>query len=191
MWCRAKVTGHRFWLSVYLLCICFAFGPAGSEIRSDTATTVLPGRVQAGLTAVLRDERAFNGLALLAIREGTKRPGNLNMAPGLLAGRERWSSVMAPEWSLLTQLPHECARSLLAPPPECAKSSAPVASDADVKQRRLILRAESIDSGRRRDGARDGALVELLPWSPSHPSPLFVRWLAHIVLPLLAIISAT
>jgi hypothetical protein len=140
---------------------------------------------------VLRDERAFNGLALLAIREGTERPGNLNMAPGLLAARERWSSEMAPEWSLLTRPSHEWVRALSAPPPECAKSPAPVASDADVEQRRLILRAESIDSGRRRDGARDDGLVELLPWSPSHPSPLFVRWLSHIALPLLAIISAT
>jgi hypothetical protein len=140
---------------------------------------------------VLRDKRAFNGLKLLAIREGSQRPGNLNTAPGLLAARERWSSEMAPERSLLTQSLHECVRALSAPPSERAKSSTPVASDADVQQRRLAMRAESIDSGRRRDGARDDGLVELLPWSPSHPSPLFVRWLAHIALPLLVIISAT
>ena len=85
------------------------------------------------------------------------------MAPGLLAGCERWSSEMAPERALLAQLPHECVRSLSAPPTECAKSSAPVACDADVEQRRLILGAESIDSGRRRDGARDDGLAELLP----------------------------
>ena len=186
-----KVAGHRCCLSAYLSSICFPFGPAGGEIRSDTAATILPGRIHTGLTAVLRDERAFNGLALLAIGDGTERPGDLNMAPGFLAARERWSSEMASEPSLLTQPSHECVRALSAPPSERTKSPTPVASDADVEQRLLILRAESIDSGRRRDGARDDGLVEPLPWSPSHPSPLFVRWLFHIALPLLAIISAT
>lgn len=128
---------------------------------------------------MLRDERAFNGLALLTIREGAERPGNLNTAPGLLTARERRSSVMAPEGPLLTQPSHECVRALSAPPPKRAKSPAPVAPYADVEQRRLIARAESKDSGRRRDGARDDGLVVLLPWSPSHPSPLLVRWLSH------------
>ena len=106
------------------------------------------------------------------------------MAPGLFAARERWSGEMASERSLLTQPLHECVRALSAPPPERAKSPTPVASNADIEQHRLILRAESIDSGRHGHGARDDGLVEPLPWSPSHPSPLLIRRLSHTALPL-------
>jgi hypothetical protein len=129
--------------------------------------------------AVQSDQPFLRDPPLSHVRMLLQRPRDLYIAPGVTAlaqvrcgvvtaVRPRSQTGRPPvQVEVRRMAPHAPCETAQAPAPPCTSSTL-----ADVKEARLALRPEPVDTRRRRDGSVTVSFIEVLPLRPGQPAPV-------------------